>query len=104
MKIETKRENGLLLVTVTVPRYDKSSPDENETNTVIKIGSSDLKRKFPQFAKLVLKEGKTLDNRVDTTATWVFYSPEPPPLPAKPKTTTRRKRTRKTTKKTETEV
>ena len=104
MKIDTREEDGLLIVTVTVPRYNKNNPDTAETNRKIKIGTSDLRRKFPQVANLSLKEGNTLDNRSASSATWVFRLPTPPPAPEKPKTKPRRRRARKTTKKTETEV
>jgi len=117
MKIETREENGLLYVTLTVPRYNKNNPDSAETNRKIKIGTSDLRRKFPQVANLSIKEGNTLDNRSAASATWVFRVPkqdetrlddrEPPPAPEKPKpikkTTTRRHK-KKITKKTDTEV
>ena len=111
MKIDTREEGGLLIVTVTVPRYNKNTPDTAETNRKIKIGTSDLRRKFPQVANLSLKEGNTLDNRSAGSATWVFRLPPrlptaeaSTPVPEKPKTKPRRRRTRKTTKKTETEV
>ena len=118
MKIDTREEDGLLIVTVTVPMYNKNNPDTAETNRKIKIGTSDLRRKFPQVANLSLKEGNTLDNRSASSATWVFRLPVPRglesiddtasvpilPEPEKPKTKPRRRRARKTTKKTETEV
>ena len=111
MKIETKKENGLLLVTVTVPKYNESNPGPNETSEAIKIGYSRLVRKNPNLKQLKLIDNNTLDNRVQTTATWVFRFPNWDadglpivPEPEKPKTKPRRRRTRKTTKKTETEV
>ena len=117
MKIDTREQDGLLFVTVTVPRYNKNNPDTAETNRKIKIGTSDLRRKFPQVAKLSIKEGNTLDNRSADSATWVFRvslqaetqldDREPPPAPEKPKPikkTTTRRRKKKITKKTDTEV
>ena len=91
MKIETKKENGLLLVTVTVPEYNKNNPGPNETNEAIKVGYSRLVRKFPDLKQLKLIENNTLDNRVQTTATWVFELLESEPaltVPEKQKTTT----------------
>tara|TARA_R100000030_G_scaffold90914_1_gene75790 strand:- start:162 stop:485 length:324 start_codon:yes stop_codon:yes gene_type:complete len=107
MKIDRRKEDGLLLVTVTVPKYNRNNPGPNETSETIKIGYSRLVRNNPDLKQLKLIDNNTLDNRIQTQATWVFElaKPEPvKPVSEKPKTTTRRRKTRKTIKKTETEV
>jgi hypothetical protein len=121
--IDIVEHEGLVHLTVTVPRYQKNNPKaKNGTNEKIKLdlpAVRNLIRKMPSHTEntlLILNgrcvEGATLDNRDSSTCsvTWVFqkvapYEPPAATPPTKPKkTTTRRRRSRKTTKKTETEV